>query len=150
MKKSLFIMFLLSLVAGTVTISCKSNTDKDVEAGVTEALHEAKQDRILDDQIIENEKMEWNDFKNATAAKIKANEALISDLRQQVKKTNRRYDAAYLDNIAIIEKRNADLLFKINNYKEDKDDWENFKTDFNRDMDELNKSLDSLNMKNGK
>ena len=69
-------------------------------------------------------------------------------MRQQIKKTNRKYDAAYLDNIAVIEKRNSDLLFKINNYKENKDNWENFKTDFNRDMDQLNKSLDSLNKTN--
>lgn len=150
MKKSIFILAISTFMAGMLGTSCKSNTEKEAEADAVEATHEAKQDEMIDEQIAENDKAEWENFKNETEAKIKANEQLISDLKLEIKSSNKKYDDAYLKNIDLIEKRNADLRLKINGYENSESDWESFKTEFNHDMDELGKSINDLTVDNKK
>lgn len=152
MKKSILFLAVSTLMAGMLGTGCKSNTEKEAEAEAEaiEATHEAKQDEMIDEQISDNDKAEWENFKNETEAKIKANEQLISDLKLEIKNSNKKYDDAYLKNIDLIEKRNADLRLKINGYENSESDWDSFKSEFNRDMDELGKSINDLTVDNKK
>lgn len=148
-KKSIFILAVSTFMVGMLGTSCKSNTEKEADAAV-EATNEAKQDEMIDEKISKNDQAEWENYKNETEAKIKANEQLISDLRLEIKNSNKKYDDAYLKNIDLIEKRNADLRIKINGYQNIESDWDSFKTEFNHDLDELGKSINDLNVDNKK
>ena len=53
--------------------------------------------------------------------------------------------------IAELEQKNADTQKKLNEYKADsKEKWEMFKSEFNRDMDELGKAFSNMTVKNNK
>ncbi|ESU26362.1 hypothetical protein FLJC2902T_28470 [Flavobacterium limnosediminis JC2902] len=163
MKKSIFILAISTFMVGMLGTSCKSDTAKEAEAeDVVEATHEAKQDEAIVEQdkaldemseqkVTDDVNAEWNAYKAETEAKIKANEKLISDLKLEIKKADKKYDEVYLKNIELIEKRNSELNSKINNLKvSSKEDWKEFKTEFNRDLDELGKSIGDLTRKDNK
>ena len=50
-----------------------------------------------------------------------------------------------------MEQKNTDLKRRLDDYKQDgKENWEKFKIEFNRDMDELGKAFKDLTVKNVK
>jgi len=57
----------------------------------------------------------------------------------------------YDSQIAELESKNAAMKVRITDYKDDgKDKWQSFRTEFNRDMDELGNSLKNFNTTNNK
>lgn len=85
-KKSIFILTVLNLVAGILITGCKSdtgtesNTD-DVELS-PEATEQLKEDYMLEDiqakKIAYEDSVEWEAYKKETEVKIKANEKRIN------------------------------------------------------------------------
>ena len=53
--------------------------------------------------------------------------------------------------IAKLEMKNTDMKKRLaDNNSENKENWENFKTEFNRDMDELGVAIKDFTIKNKK
>lgn len=154
MKKSILTLTMTAFLFATLLISCKSNTEKEAEAieDVQEAnqkLDEVAQDVALDEQLAANDG-EWTIFKNETETKIKANEVIINNLKEEMNKPGSKLDAVYAKNIEELEKKNSNLRSRIDDYDKTRSDWESFKREFNADMDDLGKSLKGLTVNNKK
>jgi exonuclease VII large subunit len=154
MKKIFFLLALTAGITGLMTTSCKSNTEKNEEAveNVNDANANLKdvQDEAIDDASKKATDAEWQTYKNEMLSAISANEARITDLKNALNKPGTKFDANYSKNIDSLQKRNLDLKIRIENYENNKTDWESFKREFNTDMDGLGKEFDDFIAKNKK
>jgi len=76
---------------------------------------------------------------------------LIADFKSRIANEKKAVKDEYNKKIAELEQKNADTQKKLNEYKADsKEKWEMFKSEFNRDMDELGTALSNLTVKNNK
>jgi small-conductance mechanosensitive channel len=152
MKKTTFTLAIATLAIGSIVMSCKSNTEKEQAAqenvdSAKVAVEEAEEDLAEAKRAATAE--EWQEFKDATNAKIEENNAKIAELKLKVKKTGKDIDKAYQANIDTIEQKNKRLKIKLDTYKNDANsDWESFKREFNHDTDELGQSLKDFTVNN--
>ena len=152
MKKTLFTLAITAFMAGTVLTGCQ-NTSKKEEAALDnvedarENLDDAKEE-LSDARKVATEE-EWNTFKESTNASIAQNEMRIAEMKASMKKTGKSIDVEYAKKIDILEQKNNDIKAKIKTYKNDtSSDWESFKQEYNRDMDELGQALKNLTVNN--
>lgn len=132
-------------------VSCQTGVQKEQEA--VEDVAEAKQD--LKEVIQENKEdnataattEEWNNFKAETDARILENEKKMKALSDQIKKEGKNLDALYARKIDTLQMKNRVLKNKLDGY-DMKSDWKKFQQEFNRDMDELGKTLKDFTVKN--
>jgi len=152
MKKSILTLTAATMmIAGTALwTSCSSPAEKEenakeevVEAkqDLAEAQHDAAQATA---QAATAE--EWQAFKNETNAKIDANQAIIGELRKKKRKAdNEMTEEAYKAKIDEIQEHNKQLRDRMDAYESNKTDWATFRTQYNADMDEVNRSLNDMN-----
>ncbi|MFM2049235.1 MAG: hypothetical protein RI955_1783 [Bacteroidota bacterium] len=142
MKKIILVItFCFGIISlGLISIGCNSSSQKveDAQDNVIEAnkdLEKANQDYLTD---IEN-------YKKESTEKIDANNKSINDFNARI--ANEKADAkiAYKNKIVALEQKNNDLKKRLDDYKaEGKDQWKEFKSDFNHDMNKLNDDFKSL------
>jgi len=143
MKKSIFVFSALALMAATTLTNCNSPARKNVEAQTEEEADKndfpkAKEEYLTD---IDSYRKNMDD-------KITANKRSIADLKARIKDQKREAAADYKTKINDLEQKNNDMKKRIDEYTiEGKEKWEKFKTEFDRDMDELGKSLKDLTVK---
>ena len=136
MNKSIVIC---ALLAGTIFTSCKSAQQK--EAIAKQNVVEAKQE--LKDTKSANA-AEWKVFKAESEAKILDNETRIAELKAKINKPGNTFDGLYRTRIEKLEAKNTELKSKLNNYNGNETGWKTFKSDFNRDMDEIGNNIKDL------
>jgi hypothetical protein len=136
MNKSILI---LALIAGTVFTSCKSAAQKEQMA--KENVVEAKQD--LNDTKISNAN-DWFTFKAESNATLLQNEQRIAKLKVKIDKPGSTFDGLYRTRIEKLEAKNTELKSKLNNYNCNETEWKTFKSDFNRDMNEIGNNIKDL------
>lgn len=91
----------------------------------------------------------WLKFKRDNDKDVADNERRIIELRKDVTKVDARYRGNYNTRIDELERRNNGLRDRVNNAKDEGDaNWEEFKKDIKRNMDELKSSLKSITIKN--
>lgn len=136
MNKSIFI---LALVAGTIFISCKSAAQKETTAkkNVVEAKQDLKDTKILNAN-------EWITFKAESQDKILNNEKRIAELKVKMNKPGNTFDGLYRTRIEKLEEKNVELKSKLNNYDGNETEWKTFKSDFNRDINEIGNNIKDL------
>ena len=157
MKKSIFTRAITaSFMAGTVfiLIACQSSDQKveDAKDKVKDANQNMKQvqnDANIDEQKKANAEA-WRMLRNEWEAKIKNNEIVIADLKVQLKKSGKNYDAAYEKSINDLERRNKDMIARIDADDKSQSDWESFKREFSHDMDGLGQALNDMTVNNKK
>jgi chromosome segregation ATPase len=129
-------------------IGCKSPGEKvdDAQEDVHEAearLEEARRDSIAAEK-------EWSDFRLTAREQIEANKARIAELRDKKREKGKALDSAYQEEIDRLEERNDRLRARVDDYDKYHSDWETFKREFNRDMDELGEALKNMTVNNSK
>lgn len=144
MKKSIIvsILFMFAVIVG----ACSSPTEKveDAKTDVVEANKEL--DEANAEYVADMEK-----YRTETAEKITANEVIIQDLNTRIVSQKKDTQVEYKQKVAELEQKNMEMKKKMDDYKQDgKENWEKFKTEFNRDMDELGKAFKDLTVKNVK
>ena len=144
MKKSIIVsvLFMLAVIVG----ACSSPTEKveDAKTDVVEANKEL--DEANAEYVADMEK-----YRTETAEKITANEVIIQDLNTRIASQKKDTQVEYKQKVAELEQKNMEMKKKMDDYKQDgKENWEKFKTEFNRDMDELGKAFKDLTVKNVK
>ncbi len=123
----------LVMVAALSISSCNSPSEKvkNAKAEVTEAnqdLDKAQQAYRVD---IENYRTESKD-------RIEANNKSIVSLKTRIKNEKSEATIEFNKQIAQLEQKNTELKKRIIDYKADsKDGWYLFKSEFKKDMDEL-------------
>ena len=141
MKNKCFILAVIALIAGSVTTGCSTSREQKVE-NAKENVRQANQD--LKDAQAEYLK-EWQQFKNDVELKISANETSINEFKEEIKRASPTFKAKYEKEVVVLEQKNIELKKKITEYKyEGKDKWEEFKRDFNKDMDIVGNAIKDL------
>ncbi len=145
MKKSFLALSATALLMLTLFVSsCTTPAQKveDAKAKVDEAnenLDKAQEEYLLD---ITNFKKETND-------KIAANDELIASLKQTMATLKKEEKESYQKRVTDLELRNRTLHEKMKEYKgQGKENWENFKKEFNHDMEELGKAFKNIGTTN--
>ena len=146
MKTTILKISLFTVMTTAFLSSCSSPAENLINANdkVTEAnqdLEKANNEYI---EEIDRYKFEMNE-------KIEANNKSIADFKQRINEQKKEAKEDYKKKIAELEQKNTDSKKKMDDYKADsKEGWENFKTEFNHDMDELGKAFKSLTVNNVK
>jgi hypothetical protein len=146
MKKFIFTLTTTLLLTGSIFISCNTAAEKVDKAEVKsikadEDFNIAKEEYLAD---IEN-------FKKETTAKIDANKQMIADFNVKIEYAKNDAKAYYVEQIAILEQKNIEMKVKLDAYEESgKDNWESFKTEFNKDMNDLGEAFKNFTVKNEK
>ena len=150
MKKTIFTLAIAVVISGTILSGCQSSASKveNAEDNVQEAsksldeanlnLHEARADSI-------------QKFRNESTEKLINYDKQIIELKAKIVTGKKETKAIYEKRLAAIEKKNNDMKAKLANFKDDAvSSWDDFKAEFNHDMDELGKSLKDLTVNNVK
>lgn len=149
MKKLIYTLsvVIFSLVV-TLFSSCKSTDQKKEDAQnktqvAIENLNEAQNNEKAVAQKAATEE-ELKTFRLESDLKIKDNEVSIAKLKLMMNKQGSALDETYARRIDSLELKNQNLKTRMGNYEKTHTDWGKFKSDFNRDLNDLGKSLKSL------
>ena len=148
MKTTLVALAIFTFITATIVTSCDNSTSSEkVEEAKTDVA-EANKDL---DKANEEYLADVQNYRTETDAKIAANELSIAEFNARMAKQKNDAKVAYKQKIAELEMKNSDMKKKMDDYKQDrKENWEKFKTEFNRDMDELGKAFNDFTTKNNK
>ena len=148
MKNILFAFTVAMLIVSGSFIGCQSPSEKKESA--EKDLQEAKEDlREAQQEVADSIHRaatveEYEAFKAEAQVKMKKNEDRIAELRVKKSKPGKVLDEYYESRITALEKRNSELRAKVDAYDRSRSDWEEFKREFNHDMDELGKAIEDL------
>jgi len=145
MKNSKVIGMFLALA---LLSSCMSNDQKKEDARnktqtALENLNTAQNNENKVAQKVATEE-ELKTFKLESELKIKNNEVSITKLKLKMNKPGSALDEVYARRIDSLQLKNQNLKTRIGNYEKTHTDWGKFKSDFNRDLNQLGKNLNSL------
>ncbi len=144
MKKS--ILTLATFITAVVFTSCTSSEQK-VEDAKVEAIEAAANLNSANEEYM----ADMESYRIATAEKIEANNKSIADFKKRIENEKKEAKADYNKRIEELEKKNSDIKKKMDDYKADgKSNWESFKAEFSRDMDELGNAISSFGENNKK
>lgn len=148
MKKKILLLPALCLSAGLSFYSCSNSQDKveDAAEDVVEAqekLEDAKADAE------ERNYEEWNKFRLAYEERMAEYDREIEEHRAEIKNLN---DKRKQERLEAIEEQRRELDERMENYENNDDPsrWDNFKAEFNHDMNELGQAIKDLFKNNEK
>jgi len=137
MKKSILILAAIVFTGVAAFTGCNTpaqkveNAEENVEQA-NEELAKARQEYLAD----------LESFRKDNAARTLSNEQMITELKTRVASEKEATRTAYLKRISELEQKNLEMKNKMAEYNEDgQENWKSFKTEFNRDMDDLGQSL---------
>ena len=141
MRNSIMVFAVIGSMAGMLLTGCGKTTEQKLDKakeGVGDATQELKDARA-------EYLAEWETFKRESEAAIEANVKRIDAFKAKMDKATPTVKAKYDKQVAVLEQRNRDLKKKLDDYKDEgQGKWEEFKTNFKRDMDDLGKTMTDL------
>lgn len=150
MKKTILTLAIATLFVGGLITACQSSESKveNAEDNVMNAEEELDDANMELNQARRDSIQLW---KEETVSKISANEQSIVELKSKIAIQKKENKAKYEERVAVLEQKNADLKRKLGEFTDDgKSDWQMFKDEFNRDLDELGRAFKDLTVKNNK
>lgn len=94
---------------------------------------------------------DWETFKKEQEAKLKDNDTHIAQLQKDKSTDDAKADATEYKQIEKLKESNSELRRRLTTYQyTDQNSWEEFKRNYNHDMDELIKALKDLFRDNSK
>jgi len=147
-KKIMTIRNIVTSIAVSISVSFFASCSTP-----SEKVNKAENDVTKANQELENANKEYEadvaKYKLETDEKIAANQKSILEFNARIANEKAATKAAYQKKLAELEQKENDLKKKMHDYKmEGKENWIIFKTEFNRDMEELGKALNDLTVKN--
>ena len=134
MKNKMFAFAVIGCMTGIFLTGCDKTAEQKVE-GAKQELKEAKADYTA----------EWQNFKTESEAQIKVNEDRIDTLKTKIEKAGTKSKAKYKKAVAELELKNRDLKKKLEEYNDEGESkWQEFKSNFNRDMDKVGNTMKDL------
>lgn len=141
MKNKYLIVTLIVLAAAALIISCSLNNAKRIEEAKKSAalvIIELNEARVSYDE-------EWPQFRNDAVSKIEINEETIAEFKSGIYSTGKKFKINYKKDIARLEQKNIELKKIVAGFKyEGKEKWDEFKRDFDYDMDSMGKAINRL------
>jgi Skp family chaperone for outer membrane proteins len=143
----------LSVISLIGLASCDS-TPKEDEVVIINNIEQKDTIQHVDTTIVvttEKEttisKEEWETIRKEYDDKIEKNEAKIKSLKKELKDSGNEKDAAYEARMKELEMKNDALKEKLKMYNTTQQNWNAFKSELNRDMDDLGNSLNNFTIK---
>lgn len=144
MKNLILIPAISILMIGASLTGCNSAAEKveNAETKVNEAdenLDKAYKEYLEEVVRYREEKAEY----------LAANQKSIEEFKSQIREERNDLSVEYLAKISDLEKRNAAMKIKMDNYKESgKEKWILFRDEFTHDMQELSQAVKNLTINN--
>lgn len=132
------------VVAIVLLTGCNSPEQKveNAKSAVVEAnkdLQQATRELMVD----------IDQYRRKTAVRIAANDSTIAALKATIAKETGDMKSDSEKQLVVLEQKNSDMKKKLADYKgEGKEQWENFKAEFNRDMNTLGEAFKNFTDKN--
>jgi lipopolysaccharide export LptBFGC system permease protein LptF len=144
MKKITQLFAFIIMMSGIFFTSCKGPSEKEGTAEIE--LREANE-AMAEEQ--RNHQMEVDEFKRSIEVQIAENENSIQDFNTTMAQQKSEIKADYEQKMAVLKAKNAEIKLKMNEFQSDnKQNWDLFKIELNRDLEELGNDLRELNTKN--
>jgi Ni/Co efflux regulator RcnB len=145
MKKLVLSLALVAFMAGTLSTSFGQVPDKQ-SVKARENLKEEKKDVVVakkDLKVAQKDSIsEYQKLTKESEVKFKSNEKCITDLRAAITKSNSKAQATNQKKVSLLEEKNNNLRKELADYKVlGQTQFNTFKTEFNRDLDQLAKEL---------
>jgi hypothetical protein len=144
MKKLILSLVAIAFIAGATSTFGQVADKQSVKA--RENLKEEKKDVVVAKQDLKvaqkDSVSEYQKLTRETEVKFKNNEKSISELRAAITKSNSKEQAADQKKVSLLEDKNNSLKKELADYKVlGQTEFKAFKTEFNRDFDQLAKEL---------
>lgn len=142
MKKTILTMATIAIIAVTSTsyghtINKKSDQTKEVDS--KQDLKVTQKDSVAD----------YQNFKKESEVRILKNEKRLADLKVKVSKADVKVKANSEKNLVALNQKNVDLKKSLVDYDpKGVTKFSSFKTEFNNEMDELEKELENFTVEN--
>jgi hypothetical protein len=141
------LVFAMALSLYAFLPGCQSESGKVEDARME--LQQSKDDvveaRAELTQALKDSTEDFQNFKRQSELRILQHERDIAELKLQIAKTNKNTKTNYEKMIIDLEQRNYLLKENLKTYNEkNKENWENFKTKFSRNMDDLGNSISNF------
>lgn len=150
MKKNRFPDILLMLLIAVIMTACTVTSDdsEKVDKAATEV-------QLAKEKLEESNRKyakEVDSYRVQMQTNINDNKLLILKLKEEKSVGRKEAVAARNAQIDALEKQNEEMEVRMNRFKnvEDKDQWKEFKEEFDHDMDELGKAFKGLSINNVK
>lgn len=145
MKKLFLSVAVVAFMAGTISTSFGQVPDKQSVKARENLKDEKKEVVVAKQELKVAQKDSVSEYQNLTKEseiKFKSNENSITDLRALITKTNSKEMAADQKKVGNLEVKNNNLKKELAEYKvEGTTKFASFKSEFNRDLDQLAKEL---------
>jgi hypothetical protein len=138
-NKIAYVSAILFLLCASFLIGCESKKE------ASEDNMETTKETVL---VTEMPSSEWKEYKADAEKSISNNDERIKELKAKIKKPGTpNLDKLREKQINELESRNATLRARIMEFKEDEahSNWQQFKMDVQKELDEMQKSIDDLN-----
>ena len=145
MKKLVLSLAVVAFLAGTISTSFGQVPDKQ-SVKARENLKEEKKDVVVAKQDLKvaqkDSVSEYQKLTKESDIKFKSNEKSIADLRAAITKNNSKEQATDQKKVSLLEDKNNSLKKELAEYKVlGQTQFTAFKTEYNRDQDQLAKEL---------
>jgi uncharacterized membrane protein YgaE (UPF0421/DUF939 family) len=140
MKTSLIIFTTITVLSVLGTQACDRTSNK-MEKAQTSVI-EAERDLEIAKSEIE---ADLRIYRQEIASKLNENNLDIANIKEKIQNEEAEIKAAHEVRIANLERTNDNLKRQIDNFGvTNKNNWDDFKEDFNTSMDNLSNSLDDF------
>lgn len=143
MKRTIVTIAVATFIAGTVFMSCNSSETKVKDARENVIVAKQELNQALQDSI--------QDFRLKSEVRFIEYEKQIVELKAKIAKEKSGNKSTYEKELAKLEQKNQELKNQLANFTdESQEKWDVFKTEFNKDMDNLGNAFKDLVTKNNK
>jgi hypothetical protein len=146
MKNVMKLIAACLVFAGAMQTSCTSASEKVEQSAenVNDANVKLEEEKK---QLLED----METYKKEKEAEIAANEQSIQEFNTRIANQKTEARIEYKKSIDELNRKNSDLKKRIADFKTDsKSNWDAFKTEFGRDMDELGNAFKEFTVKSSK
>lgn len=142
MKTSIVFMLVSAIMlTGTISSCTPASDNSEEEKEKIEAEKKAEEDF----------QAEVQEYKMTVREEIEENDRKIDLLKENIKTVGAEMKENFQEQVEALEQRNAALKVRLNEFSEQsRENWEEFKTEFNRDMNELGTAIKNLFVDNEK
>lgn len=143
------VSFLATLVS-LVCISC-NNSPKAKEENLNDARDKVEEAKVELSKSTLDSISEINKYKRSIKIKLVENEKVITNLKAKNISKDESTKKIYIKQLDRLIMKNEELRHKIEDYQEAPEQkWELFKVDFNKEIDDLGKSISNMSERNMK
>jgi hypothetical protein len=149
MKANILIISILTSLAAMVFSGCNFSIDQKEQA--LEKAKDNLESATADLELARSDSAEFANYKIESELKLRENELLIAEMKDKMKSERRESVTKYEKQLDSLDIQNSKLRNSMHLYRsENRAKWEQFKQNFNKEMDELGKKISQMAEKNMK